>query len=156
MKKIISSTYYALVYEFIVVPLLCFVSFLVYENLAYTDLVRSNFLIYILLLALLVAFNIAVIYAIAFLYNKVYKVSLNCYTIIGILTIGIVIWFKVFWYVMEVVNCYEINNDHCVSSIKSNKLSSYVLIASISYFLIYNVLHRMIAKKIKLKKNKEK
>lgn len=155
MKNLISNMYYAAVYEFIIVPFLCLITFLVFENLAYTEIVQNNIFLYILLLGLLVILNVAIVYVIAYLYNKVYKVNLNYYTIIGILTIGIVIWFKVFWYVMEAVNCYEVDSSHCITAIKSNQLSSYVLIASISYFLIYNILHRMIAKKIKIKKNKK-
>lgn len=155
MKKKLGSLYYSVIYEFVIIPILGLVTYLLYEKFAYTGAVLDNFFLYFLLILLLVLFNIFAIYAIAYIYNKVYKIDNFYYTLVGGITIGIVLWFKVFWYVMESINCTENYDFNCVPSIQYNKLSTVILVAAIAYFLIYQVLYKMINKKIKASRGKK-
>lgn len=155
VKKKLGSIYYSVVYEFVIIPILGLITYLLYEKFAYSGIILDNFFLYFILILLLVLFNIFGIYAIAYIYNKVYKIDNNYYTLVGGLTIGIVIWFKVFWYVMEGVNCNTINDVNCVPAIQYNKLSTVILVISISYFLIYQILYKMISKKMKLNNGKK-
>lgn len=155
MKKKLWSLYYSVIYEFVIIPILCLITYLVYEKLAYTGLILDNFFLYFILILLLVLFNILAVYGIAYIYNRVYKINNNYYTLVGVLTIGIVLWFKVFWYVMEGINCNSTFDANCVPSIQYNKLSTTILVASISYFLIYQLLYKMIYKRNKINRGKK-
>ena len=155
MEKKLGSLYYSVVYEFVIIPFLCILTYLLYSKFAYSELVVDNILIYFILVLFLVLFNIISIYGIAYIYTKVYKIDNNYYTLVGVLTIGIIIWFKVFWYVMEGVNCNSLNDVNCVPAIQYNKLSTIILVVSIAYYAIYQTLYKMINKKMKLRRIKK-
>lgn len=142
-KKII-NLFYAVIYQFIIIPLLGFISYIIYDKIAYLGIIQDNRIWFYILIIFLVAFNVICIYGIAVLYAKVYKANLTYYTIIGMCTIFASLWAKVYFYVLEDINCVEYNNSTCLDTLKNNSIASTVLIMLIAYYLVYIVLYKML------------
>lgn len=138
MKKII-NTIYASIYQFVLVPILGFLTYLMYDKLAYLDIVQDSRIMFILLIGILVFLNVGVVYFISYVYNRFYKCEIVYYRIIGIIAIFIAIWYKVYYVTLVKNVCVANDSVKCISTIKNNNLLTIALIALVTYYLVFLV-----------------
>ena len=87
MKKLLVNEYYALLYQFLIVPLLAGCSLLFYYHFVMLRAGELSSIIGILVTVVLVALNIVIIYGITRLNNNVFKMPLVNHVITGLFTI---------------------------------------------------------------------
>lgn len=138
MKKIINIIY-ASIYQFVLVPILGFLTYLMYDKLAYLDIVQDSRIMFILLIGILVFLNVGAVYFISYVYNRFYKCEIVYYRIIGIIAIFIAIWYKVYYVALVKNVCVANDSVKCISTIKNNNLLTIALIALVTYYLVFLV-----------------
>ena len=94
---------YAMLYQFIFVPILSIGSYWIFEEaLSFSD----DFPKELLLLALLLIINILVVYIISYIYNNLFKMKIGYYGLTGAVTLGLVLMvyfiviFLIFYYIL--------------------------------------------------------
>jgi len=140
MNEKVKNVVLALIYEIICIPLMTIFT----KNLISTSLVNSNNnnILFIIFAVLIIALNIAVIYAIAYVYNNVLKIK-NVYYIaigiVGILAMGAVYYFT---YKGNPAACTGTAIE-CLDKLSKSKNAIVPFVASVSYFAFYLLLSRI-------------
>jgi hypothetical protein len=140
MNEKVKNVVLALIYEIICIPLMTIFT----KNLISTSLVNSNNnnILFIIFAVLIIALNIAVIYAIAYVYNNVLKIK-NVYYIaigiVGILAMGAVYYFT---YKGNPATCTGTAIE-CLDKLSKSKNAIVPFVASVSYFAFYLLLSRI-------------
>lgn len=147
ISKRINNLLYALIYQIVIIPLLGYITYVVYDKIAFLNVVQESSIIFYLLIILLMAFNVVCVYGVAYLYTKVYKSKLSYYTVVGMFTLFIALWVKVYYYVLENFTCGEFISSRCLDAFKYNKVATTILIILVAYYFVYHVLHIMLEKK---------
>lgn len=151
-KKKFIDVLYALGFEFVMVPIMGFVSYRIFDKLFYTNAVHNNLILASLLIFTLFVINIALLYGIAYVFNKIYKMNLITYVITGLITIFVGVWFEVYYYAMVKTSCLTNSNLDCLGATKDYNNFTVVIIMAVAYYLLYIVLHKMIEKKLSISK----
>ncbi|MDE6141492.1 MAG: hypothetical protein K2G03_02710, partial [Bacilli bacterium] len=142
--------YYAILYQFICVPLLTIFSLLLYYRFIVVRFASVGGLVTILVTTILVLFNVAAIYGIAYLMEHVFKMPLINHIITGASTIFILLWLNVYFVTSTKSSCSEklASALECGELINNSKIAMTALIACVTYFLLYIVIQRIVSKKM--------
>lgn len=151
-KKKLIDVLYALCFEFVAVPILGYITYGVYYRLFYTSAVQNNLILASTLIFVLALANIAALYGIAYVFNKIYKMNLITYIVTGLITIFVGIWFEVYFYAISKTSCLPNSNLDCLGATKDYSSFTVVIILAIAYYLIYIVMHKMIEKKLSIRR----
>ena len=150
MKKIkskLTSSYYAIFYQFVCVPLLAILSILIYSTLV-VDVDYSYPILNAVVLTVLIAANISLIYFIALFFIKKGRMALIYHIIVGAITTMGVMWLNVYYNTIESVSCSDYSALACADSIVNGKTAMLCLIACVSYYLIYIFIHKIVQSKV--------
>ena len=146
MKQKLINELYAILYQVGFIPLLTMLSFYLYYDFIVVSFANGGF-ITIIVTTLLVLFNIAAIYAVAYCVEKILKMPL----INHILTWGgmvfILIWVNVYYSVTTKSACDGASAIKCSELINSSKIAKTALIACVTYSLLYIVISKIVVKK---------
>ena len=148
MKRKMINEYYAMLYQFLCVPLLTFFSLLLYYRFIVVRFANVGGLVTILVTVILVLFNIAAIYGIAYLMEHVFKMPLINHIITGALTIFILLWVNVYFMASTKPACDGASAIKCSELINNSKMAMTALIACVTYYLLYIVIQRIVVKKL--------
>lgn len=149
MKRKLINEYYALLYQFICVPLLAVFSLLMYYRFIVVRFADVGGVATLLVTAILILFNIAAIYGIAYLMEHIFKMPLINYIITGASTIFVLIWVNVYYITSENSSCDDSLESaiRCGELINNSKIAKTALIAAITYYLLYIVIQKIVTKK---------
>ena len=155
MKRKLINEYYAILYQFICVPLLTIFSLLLYYRFIVVRFASVGGLVSVLVTVILVLFNVAAIYGIAYLMEHVFKMPLINHIITGCVTIFILLWVNVYYITTTKSSCSDKLESalECGKLINNSKIVMTALIACITYFLLYIVIQRIVAKKMQRSNN---
>lgn len=150
MKRRLINEYYAILYQFICVPLLTIFSLLLYYRFIVARFASVGGLVTFLVTTVLVLFNIAAIYGIAYLMEHIFKMPLINYIITGASTIFVLLWLNVYFVTTTKSSCNEklASALKCGELISNSKIAMTALIACVTYFLLYIVIQRIVSKKM--------
>lgn len=144
-KKI--NILYAFIYQLILIPIMGYVSYSIYNSTFLASFISSNMFVNSLILLILVALNIVAIYYISCVLNHIYKYELEYHIVIAMIVVFITIWFKIYYNSVEQTRCsLEIYNN-CLNAMKLNNLFTTVLVLVVLYNLMYIPLHMITKKK---------
>ena len=140
MNEKVKNIVLALIYEIICIPLMTIIT----KNLIASSLINSNNnnVIFIIFALLIVAVNIGVVYAIAYVYNNVLKIKNLYYVLIGIVGIvamGIVYYFT---YKGNPATCTGTAIE-CLDKLSKSRNAIVPFVASVTYFAFYLLLSRI-------------
>lgn len=152
MKRKLINELWALLYQFICVPLLTLLSLWLYSHFIVVS-TASGGVISIFVTVILVLLNIAAIYGIAYLMENKFKMPLIYHILTGVITIFALVWINVYFVTMTNSSCDGVSAIKCGELINDSKIVMTALIASITYFLLYIVIRRIVIKKA-LRSNK--
>lgn len=147
MKQKLKNQYYAMLYQFICVPLLAFFSIMVYYKFIYTRISDINIFVQAIVTVILIILNLAIVYGIAYFVKKVFKMPLINHIVTGIVTIVGIAWINVYFATMESASCNVDNAFKCIENINNSKLAMTALITCITYFFLYLVIYKIVDKK---------
>ena len=150
MKRKLINEYYAILYQFICVPLLTIFSLLLYYRFIVVRFASVGWFVTMLVTTILVLFNVAAIYGIVYLMEHVFKMPLINHIITGASTIFILLWVNVYFITTTKASCNEDLESAlaCGELINNSKIAMTVLIACVTYFLLYIVIQKIVSKKI--------
>lgn len=150
MKRKLINEYYAILYQFICVPLLTIFSLLLYYRFIVVRFASVGGLVTLLVTTILVLFNIASIYGIAYLMEHIFKMPLINHIITGASTIFVLLWINVYYITVTKSSCNEDLESalECGKLINNSKITMTALIACVTYFLLYIVIQRIVVKKM--------
>lgn len=148
MKQKLINQYYAMLYQFLCVPLLAFSSIMLYYRFVYVRLSDISLLLQGVITIILILFNLVVIYGIAYLLKKVFKMPLINYVLTGIVTIVGIAAVNVYFSSMEQVTCSQDSAIACVANMNHSKLAMTILITYITYFCLYLVIQKIVDKQL--------
>lgn len=153
MKRKLINEYYAILYQFICVPLLTVFSLLLYYRFIVVRFASVGGIATLLVTVVLVLFNIAAIYGIAYLMEKIFKMPLINHIITGASTIFVLVWLNVYYIVSINSSCDEKIESaiRCGEFIANSKIAKTALIACVTYYLLYIVIQKIVVKKIRSK-----
>lgn len=152
MKKLLVNEYYALLYQFLVVPLLACSSLLFYYHFVIVRVGEISPVVSIIVAAVLIALNILIIYGLACLVNKVFKMPMINHIITGVITMVILGFTNVYFYSATKSTCDEISAIKCGQNIGNFRFAKTALIVVITYFFLYIIIQTIVNKQAKLKK----
>lgn len=144
-KKI--NILYALVYQVILIPIMAYLTYSIYNKLLLVNFIGDNLIMSVLIIAILIALNIVAIYYIAYALNHIYKFELEYHIVVGLIMIFVTIWFKIYYYSLEQTRCGMDSYSGCLDAMNLNKVFTTVLVFVIIYNLIYIPLHMITKKK---------
>lgn len=149
MKRKLINEYYAVLYQFICVPLLTVFSLLLYYRFIVVRFANVGGLVTILVTTILVVFNIAAIYGIAYLMEHIFKMPLINHIITGASTIFVLLWVNVYFMTSTKSLCNDKLESalECGKLINNSKIAMTALIACVTYFLLYIVIQRIVVKR---------
>lgn len=150
-RKLIDVVY-ALIFQFIFIPLMGFLTYSVYNNLFYTEFIQNNVIMASILIFVLLFINLGILYGIAYLFNKIYKMNLITYVITGLITIFGGLWFLVYYYALVKTSCLPNSSLDCLGATKDYNVFLVGVIMAVAYYLVYIVLHKMVEKKLSMRK----
>lgn len=150
-KKKLIDVLYALCFQFVAVPLLGFTTYSIFDRLFYTSLIQNNVILASTLICSLFLINIAALYGIAYVFNKVYKMNLITYIVTGLITLFICLWFEVYYYAVSKTSCLANSNLDCLGATSNYNTFTIVIIMAVTYYLLYIIVHKMIEKKLSIK-----
>lgn len=150
-KKLVDILY-ALCFELVAVPIMGFLTYSIYDKLFYTSVIQSNVFLATILLFVLVFINIILLYGIAYVFNKIYKMNLITYIITGLITLFVGLWVEVYYYAMSKSSCLVNSNLDCLGATKNYTSFTIVIIMAVAYYLVYIVMHKMVERKLAIKK----
>lgn len=148
LKKRVVNSYYAILYQYCLVPVLAILSFFVYSTLV-IGFNLGNSILGLGVIALLVIANISLVYGISKVYITKIKLPLVYHIIVGAFTLVLVTWVNVYYNTVEAVSCSDYNATACVNSIINGKSAMLCLIACAAYYLIYIFLYKIVEKDVK-------
>lgn len=146
MKRKLINEYYAMLYQFLCVPLLTIFSLLLYYRFIVVRFADIGGLVTIFVTTILVLFNIAVIYGIVYLMENVFKMPLINHIVTGAITIFVLVWINVYFMKATKLSCDEVSAIKCSELINNSKIAMTALIACVTYFLLYIVIDRIVIK----------
>ena len=148
MKRKLINEYYAILYQFICVPLLTIFSLLLYYHFIVVRFASVGGFVTILVMTVLVLFNVAAIYGIAYLMEHIFKMPLINHIVTGATTIFILLWVNVYYVTTTKSSCNGLSALKCGELINNSKIAMTALIACVTYFLLYIVIQRIVVKKM--------
>lgn len=158
-KNIIKNKFinilYALILEFVFVPILGFFTYYVYDKVAFLGSVQDSMALFIVIIVLIVLINIILLYGLAYLFNVVYKFDFIYYIVVGLITSATCLWIKVYYFTVERAECLVADSINCLEANHNNHLFTVILVFVIAYYLLYLTVHKMVQKKIELSKKEQ-
>lgn len=152
MKKLLVNEYYALLYQFLVVPILAGCSLLFYYHFIITRSSEISFIVTLLVTAVLVALNILIIYGLACLVKKIFKMPMINHIVTGVVTMAILGLTNVYFYNATNSSCAEVSAIKCGQNIGNSKFAMTALIVVITYFFLYIIIQTIVNKQVDAKK----
>ncbi len=154
MKKLLVNEYYALLYQFLIVPILAGCSLLFYYHFVLLRSGEISFIVTLLVTAVLVALNILIIYGLACLVNKVFKMPMINHIVTGAITMLILGLTNVYFYSATGKFCVESMESaiKCNNNIGNSKFAMTALIVVVTYFFLYIIIQTIVNKQAKSKK----
>lgn len=147
-KRRVVNSYYAILYQFCCVPILTIISFLIYSHFIIGNNLGGSLVGY-LVIALLVAANLALIYGISLIYIKKIKLPLLYHIIVGAFTMVLLLWLNVYYGTVESITCADYNAVECIDSIVNGRSAILSLIACAAYYLLYIFIYKIVEKSVK-------
>lgn len=152
MKKVTLNIIYAFIYQFVIVPILGFFTYFIYDKYAYLNIVQESKFFFLLIVVVIAILNIYSIYNIVKAYNLIYKMPMIYYTVIGLLTSLVSLWIKVYYTLLEKVYCYQVDSIECLDYHINNTNIQVISVFIITYYLLFLVLYKMCDKTKKIDK----
>ncbi len=152
MKEKGVNIFYSLVFQFLCIPALAFLSYLLLYLGNYFLSWNVSFTQRIILMILVIGIillNVALVYGIAYVIKNTFKTPLNYHIIIGLIVLFILLWVNVYFSYIESVKCDELAMTGCVSAIRNNKIAVTVFTVYAAYYLIYILTYKIVLKKEK-------
>ena len=140
MNEKVKNIVLALIYEIILIPLMTIFT----KNLIASSLVNANnnIILFYVFALLIIGLNIAVIYALVYVYNNVLQIKNRYYVVvglIGILAMGVVYYLT---YKGNPATCTGTAIE-CLDKLSKSKNAIIPFVASVSYFAFYLLLSRI-------------
>lgn len=156
MKKMLVNEYYALLYQFLIVPILAGSSLLFYYHFIILRMNEINFAVTLIVTAVLIALNVLIIYGIACLVKKIFKMPMINYIVTGVVTMVILGFTNAYFYNATNMFCVESMESaiKCKNNIGNSKFAMTALIVVATYFFLYIIIQTIVNKQTELKKKK--
>lgn len=152
MKKLLVNEYYALLYQFLIVPILAGCSLLFYYHFIIVRVSEINPIVTFIVTAVLIALNILIIYGIACLVKKVFKMPMINHIVTGVVTMVILGFTNAYFYNATNMTCSEVSAIKCGQNISNSKFAMTALIIVITYFFLYIIIQTIVNKQAEIKK----
>ncbi len=152
MKKLLVNEYYALLYQFLIVPILAGGSLLFYYHFVILREGEINPIVTFIVTAVLIALNIVIIYGIACLVRKVFKMPMINHIVTGVVTMVILGFTNAYFYRATNMTCAEVSAIKCGKNIGNSKFAMTALIVVVTYFFLYIVIQTIVNKQAEAKK----
>lgn len=140
-NKKVNNVLYALVYEFVLIPILAYVSYFIYTNFMNFRFMDGNYFLIALLLVIIIVLNLVLLYYIAYALTHIYNFDYEYQIVVGIIVIFIAMWFKVYYFQLESSLCSIESNSMCVEAMGNNKVITSILIFLVAYNMLYIPFH---------------
>lgn len=140
-NKKVNNVLYALVYEFVLIPILAYVSYFIYTNFMNFRFMDGNYFLIALLLVGIIVLNLVLLYYIAYALTHIYNFDYEYQIVVGIIVIFIAMWFKVYYFQLESSLCSIESNSMCVEAMGNNKVITSILIFLVAYNMLYIPFH---------------
>lgn len=129
---------YAMLYQFIFVPILSIGSYWIFEEaLSFSD----DFPKELLLLVLLLIINILVVYIISYIYNNLFKMKIGYYGLTGAVTLGLVLMVYFIVQATGSVKCAIPDSSVCADYIIILRYMNFIVIFLIFYYILFLLMH---------------
>ena len=146
MKQKLINELYAILYQVGCIPLLTMISLYLYYDFIVVSFANGGF-VTIIVTTLLVLFNIAAIYAIAYFVERVLKMPLINHVLTWGVLAFVLVWVNVYYSATTKSTCDGASAIKCSELINSSKLAKTALIACITYSLLYIIIRKIVVKK---------
>lgn len=134
----VTNILYAMLYQFIFVPLLSIGSYWIFEEaLSFSDDYPKE----LLLLVLLLIINILVVYIISYIYNNLFKMKIGYYGITGAVTTGLVLMIYFFLQAAGTVSCSTPDSSACSDYIILLRYMNFIVVFMIFYYVLFLLMH---------------
>lgn len=147
----ITEFLYALVLQFIFIPVMGFFSYNLYDKIAVLGSLSDSFVLFFIIIFILVLANISCIYGLAYLLNRVYKYDVRYYRYVGIFSSIIMVVLKIYYTFLEDMECVIDTSLRCLVSSSRNKSVTIVMIFVITYYFVYLITDYIVKKSIEYK-----
>ena len=143
MKKVLINQGYALICQLICIPLLGSFSAKVYYNYVYLNKESLDIYSELLILALIIIFNLIMMYALTWVFNDLLKMPLIYFLLTGTVIINVLAINCLYTIFMVRNVCHVESALDCVQYIKDYHVAICSLIGFLAYFILYFVMKKI-------------